>query len=190
MNEFVFRVPVDGTPLCMGSRKPLSPGLVQLRRAFNARPYWGKIMRFTAYVATRHAVGVSFWIATGAGEYQTGRKVKLGSNIILAGHFPSVPIRGNHEWMPVSYSIGPFPCLGAQISYGVTLEGGGDVWLYQPKFEEVPESEIPRHVRHGKDFLNQDYACRSKLYGTVAGETEPDTWHVTQAGEGRTPPKR
>jgi len=168
MNNYVFRVPVDGTPLCIGSRTSLSPGVVQLRRAFEARPYWGKVMRFTAYVATRHVAGVSFWIATGIGKYEEGRKVKLGSNIIKAAHFPSVPIQGNHEWMPISYIFGPFPCGGQQISYGVTLEGGGDVWLYRPKFEEVPDSQLPRYPLHGKTYLDTDTVCRHLIYGTDA----------------------
>jgi len=169
MNEYVFRVPADGTPLCIGSRDRLSAGVVQLRRAFEARPYWGRVMRFTAYVATRHAVRVSFWIASGTGQYRVGRKVKLGSNIIMSGHFPPEPIRGDHAWMPVSYTIGPFSCGGAQISYGVTLEGGGDVWLYQPRFEEVPDSEISRHQPHGRAFRNRDPLCRHFLNGAGDG---------------------
>lgn len=166
LNDYVFRVPTDGNPLCIGSRARVSAGLAQLRRAIDARPYWGKVMRFTAYVATRHVAGVSFWIASGAGQYEVGRKVKLGSNILLSGHFPSQPLQGNHEWMPISYTIGPFPCGGSQISYGVTLEGGGDVWLYQPKFEEVPDSALPRYPRHGKAYLKDDPICRHYIYGT------------------------
>jgi hypothetical protein len=166
LNDYVFRVPSDDTPLCIGSRNPNSPGLAQLRRAFDARAYWGKVMRFTAFVATRHVAGVSFWIATGAGQYEVGHKVKLGSNILLSGHFPSAPLRGNHEWMPITYTIGPFPCGGSQISYGVTLDGGGDVWLYQPKFEEIPDNALPRHLLHGKAYLDSDRICRHFLYET------------------------
>ena len=166
MDDYVFRVPADGTPLCIGSRKTPSPGVVQLRRAFEARAYWGKVMRFSAYVATRHVGSVSFWIATGTGKYEVGRKVKLGSNILKAAHFPSVPLQGNHTWIPISYTFGPFPCGGAQISYGVTLEGGGDVWLYQPKLEEVRDSEIPSYPRHGRAYLTTDPVCRHFIYGT------------------------
>jgi hypothetical protein len=122
-------------------------------------------MRFTVFVATRHAAGVSFWIATGAGQYKLGRKVKLGSNVLAAAHFPTAPLQGNHEWTPISYTFGPFPCGGTDISYGVTLEGGGDVWLYQPAFEEVPDSEISRNLPHGKAYLKTDPICRHFIYG-------------------------
>jgi len=169
MNEYVFRVPPDANPLCIGSRNRLSAGVVQLRRAFEARPYWGKVMRFTAYVATRKVGEVSFWIASGTGQYKVGRKVKLGSNIIISGHFPPTPIRGDHEWMPISYTIGPLPCGGTQISYGVTLAGGGDVWLYQPRFEEVSAREISRHLLHGKAFLRRDPICRHFLNDAKVG---------------------
>jgi hypothetical protein len=167
IDQFVFRVPASDDPVCIGARSPRAKGFAQLRRSFMARPYWGKFVRLTAFVATRKARDVRFWVAAGAGNYVQGHHVKVGANIV-AGGFQSNPFRGNQEWRPLSLTVGPLPCMATQISYGVMLNGGGDVWFYQAKFEEVPNNEIPASLRrlpHGAALLKADPVCRHFLNG-------------------------
>jgi len=167
IDQFVFRVPANDDPVCIGARDPRASGFAQLRRAFAARPYWGKFVRLTAFVATRKAHDVHFWLAAGAGGYLANRQVKMGSNIVAGGTAPR-GFHGNNEWKPLSMIIGPLPCMATQISYGVTLKGGGDVWFYQAKFEEVPDGQIPaslRRLAHGEAMLGSDPICRHFLRG-------------------------
>lgn len=141
LEQFIFRVPTDGTPMCIGSRRAGTLGIAQLRRSFVAKPYWGKVLRFTAFVATRRVEELRFWLVAGTGTYTVGRKVSLGSDIVAGDDSSRKPIVGNHHWMPISYTMGPIPCQASQISYGFTLMGGGDAWIYKAALEEVPDAE-------------------------------------------------
>lgn len=149
LDDFRFRVPEneDG-PYCIGSKQGYPGTYASVRRGFDAKPYLGKVVRFTAYVATWRAGNVIFWLAGGAGKYREGYRAPLGVGIMSGGNSEAKPIKGTHSWMPISYTIGPVDCSVTQISYGVVLDGGGDVWFYKPKFEVVPEAELPRDVRH------------------------------------------
>jgi hypothetical protein len=167
MDQYVFRVPVDDNPVCIGARARPPAGFAQLRRAFAAKPLWGKVLRFTAFVATRQAANVRLWVAGGAGSPQPGKTIEPGTNIVVGGgQWP--PMAGNRGWTPVSLTIGPVPCMATQISYGVTLKGRGDVWLYKPRLEEVPESEMSPAVRarqRGAEYLAADPICRHFIHG-------------------------
>lgn len=167
IDQFVFRVPSDSTPICIGSRIGSPTGFAQLRRAFAARPYWGKVIRFTGFVATRSVRDVRFWLAAGSGRFRGGRPVRLGSNIVAGGPTPPA-IFGNSGWTPLSFTIGPIPCMATQISYGVTLNGPGDVWLHQVALEEVPDGQLSPAVRRrtrGRAYLEEDPICRHFLTG-------------------------
>lgn len=165
LDQFTFRVPDDGSPLCIGAKSRFAQGFAQLRRSFQAKTYWGKVLRFTAFVATRRAVDVRFWLAAGEGSYSEGRKVKAGRNIVAGGDALRTPIQGNHAWMPISYIMEPVPCSAGEISYGVTLDGGGDVWIYKPELTVIPDNELPSFPRHGKEMLEADPVCRHSRYG-------------------------
>jgi len=162
LDQFVFRVPADGSPMCIGSRQRSTLGVAQLRRSFPAKPYRGKVLRFTAFVATQRVVELRFWLAAGRGDYKVGRKVKLGSDIVAGDDSHTKPIVGSHGWMPISYTIGPIPCGATQISYGVTLDGGGDVWIYKAALEEVRDAGLPKGLKHGKTFLDHNSSCREE----------------------------
>lgn len=126
MGDYVFRVPVDGTPLCMGSRTDHPRGGAQLRRQLDPRDYRGQHVRFTAFAASRNAKWVSFWVNGGGGERQ----------------FAQVGWTGTHGWTPVSIEIevsDRFP----RAMYGFTLTGGGDVWLYQPRLDIIGRDGKP-----------------------------------------------
>lgn len=167
IRNFIFRTPIDAEPICIGARKQFVSGIGQLRRAFDAKPFWGKYMILTAAVSARRAGRVDMWIAAGAndprprGDRDTGRD-------IVAGGFKHVPITGDYRWRQVNFLIGPIPCMAASISYGVQLQGGGDVWVANPHFVEVPEEKLStsmRKVRHGGEMLRQDPICRHQLQG-------------------------
>ncbi len=148
LREFVFRVPKDGNPLCIGTRGPHSLGLAQLRQAIDAHPYRRKILRFTAWIATRKVHAVKLWLVAGTNE-----RPKFFNIVASSGNWKD-PVVGSKAWFPVSLTIGLLPCNADQISFGVTLDGGGDVWMYQPNLETVD----PRSLK-GDDRKQRDKAA-------------------------------
>jgi hypothetical protein len=42
---------------------------------------------------------------------------------------------GSHGWTPMLIEIGPISNQATIISFGFVLNGSGDVWLYNPKFD-------------------------------------------------------
>lgn len=141
LQEFVFRVPTGGNPLCIGTRRSTSLGLAQLRQAIDAKPYRHKILRFTAWAATRQVNAVKFWLVAGTNE-----RPKFFNIVASSGNWKE-PVTGSKRWFPVSLTIGPLPCNADQISFGVTLDGRGDVWMYQPKLEEVDKRGLTREEK-------------------------------------------
>ena len=148
LHEFVFRVPTDGNPLCIGTRGPHSLGLAQLRQAIDAHPYRRKVLRFTAWIATRKVHAVRLWLVAGTNE-----RPKFFNIVASSGNWKESVV-GSKAWFPVSLTIGPLPCNADQISFGVTLDGGGDVWMYQPNLEAID----PRTLK-GDDRKRLDNAA-------------------------------
>ncbi|WP_445191822.1 hypothetical protein ACT009_14785 [Sphingomonas sp. Tas61C01] len=159
IGSYRFRSPAGGDLLCIGSNGGNAFGYAQLRQAIDARPYRGKVVRFTALVATWKAASVTFWLASGESQYSEGKREKLGKSVIAGGDSHERPIHGNQTWLPISYVIGPIPACATQISYGVTLEGGGDVWVYKPAFESVPREQLSASMRNRPAA---DRACRKR----------------------------
>ncbi|MET3710153.1 hypothetical protein ABIC65_000833 [Sphingomonas trueperi] len=165
LKDFVFRVPEDGEKVCIGARNRFGGGVAQLRRGFDASPYWGRYMILTANVAARKAGRVDMWIAAGAEDPRPIDHANLGRDIV-AGGFKQVPISGDFAWKRVRFLIGPIPCMAAQISYGIQLQDGGDAWMARPRFVEVPEERLSpsmRRVLHGAAMLWADPICRYQL---------------------------
>jgi hypothetical protein len=131
IDQYVFRSPPGRGPLCIGSKWPSAQGWGQLRRIVDSSPYKGKRVRFTAWVATNKATLVRFWLAAGGGT----------SVLYNGGNTDNQPWGGSHGWTPVMLETGPIAAGADHISYGFLLYGGGDVWLYDPKFEIVPDGE-------------------------------------------------
>lgn len=129
VGDYVFRVPADGSPMCIGARIPHPNGWGQLRQIVDVHPYFGSYVRFTAWVATRKAAEVRFWLIAAAKPYGMG------------GDTSAAPVRGSHRWMPVSLTIGPVPTYTTHLSYGFLLYGSGDVWLYRPELRVVPADD-------------------------------------------------
>jgi len=167
IQDFVFRTPSDAKPICIGARRQFVSGVGQLRRAFDAKPFWGKYMILTAAVSARRAGRVDMWIAAGANDPRPRGDRDIGRDIV-AGGFKHVPITGDYQWRQVNFLIGPIPCMAAAISYGVQLQGGGDVWVANPHFVEVPEEKLSpsmRKARHGEEMLRHDPICQHQLQG-------------------------
>lgn len=161
LDDFRFRVPVDGSLLCIGSKQGYPGGYGSLRRAIDAEAYHGHVLRFTAYVATWRAGNVIFWLAAGRGSYREGYRAPLGTNIVAGDNSDARPIKGTTRgWTPISYMIGPIPCSATQISYGIILDGGGDVWMYKPRIDIVPDAELPRAVR----WKHAHAMCKDSLF--------------------------
>jgi hypothetical protein len=132
MDQYIFRVPEDGAPLCLGARSKGPRGWAQLRQVVDAAPYHGKIVRVTMWAATQKAGRVWFWVAS-------GRRHKPGGSrqADMATETGSVEFRGSHSWTPVSLTMGPVRCDQEKISFGVMLDGPGDLWIYQPQIEVI-----------------------------------------------------
>ena len=140
LDQYVFRVPEDGTPLCIGARSRRSPGWGQLRQVVDAAPYRGKIVRVTFWAASRDAGRVWFWLASGR-DYREGARREAD----MASESGEIEFRGTHRWTPVSLTMGPVRCDQAKLSFGALLDAPGDLWLYQPKLEVVGED--PRRAQ-------------------------------------------
>jgi len=145
LDQYVFRVPEDGSPLCIGARHEAVPGWGQLRQVVDATPYHGKTVRVTMWAASRDAGRVWFWVASG----REGR-LRPSRGADMAAESGSVEFRGTHRWTPVSLTMGPVRCDQAKLSFGVLLDGVGDLWIYRPELEviaEQPAEEMERDCR-------------------------------------------
>ena len=114
------------------------------RRIVDATRYRGHRLRFTAWVATRRAQQVSFWLAAGT-EWREKRRqfevLRTPFNALLnGGNTNNIPLSGDHGWTPVLIETGPIHKDAHHISYGFNLQGSGDVWVYQPKLEIVTDA--------------------------------------------------
>jgi hypothetical protein len=131
LDQYKIRSNAGEGPLCIGARWPDAKGHAQLRRILDAKRYHGKRVRFTAWAATEDANLVRFWLSAGAGS----RKLYNGGNT------NNQPWGGNHGWTPILLEIGPIDPKADHVSYGFLLSGHGDVWVFRPKLEIVPDSE-------------------------------------------------
>ncbi len=161
LDEFVFRAPDNGDPVCIG-RKRWGGGSAQLRRAFSAEAFRGHYVVLSAYVAARNASEVEMWVVAGANNPRKLDYERLNRDIV-AGGFKPVRIKGDYRWRQVNLLMGPVPCMATQISYGIQLAGRGDVWLADPQFVIVPEEKLSPSMRglpYGEQMLATDPICR------------------------------
>ena len=138
-----FRASSSGQPMCIGGRGGAG-SFAGFRRIIDAVPYRGQRLRFTAWVATRRAQQVSFWLAAGTQWRETRRQfevLRTPFNALLnGGNTNNIPFSGDHGWTPVLIETGPIHNDADHISYGFNLQGSGDVWVYQPKLEIVTDT--------------------------------------------------
>ena len=84
----------------------------------DARPLWGKYVRFIGFIATRPSDEARAWLAAGT------------SAMILQGDFSgSKPVTGTGRWEPFAVTMGPIRGGATKLSYGFLLTGRGDMWI-------------------------------------------------------------
>lgn len=168
LDNFVFRTRPTSRTACIGMNKGAWSGVAQLRRQFAARPAWGNFVMLATHIATRKAGRVDVWIAAGANHDWQGQTPDHRETM-MGGGFKQVPLTGDYRWQEANFLIGPVPCSAVAISYGIQLQGGGDVWLSDPHFVVVPEASLSpsmRRVPHGEAMLANNPVCRHFLKGT------------------------
>lgn len=132
LQDYVFRPSRNGTPMCIGSLRKRARGFAQYRQILDATQYHGKLVRFTAQVATRNGHEVRFWFASGNDR-----------SVLQGGDTANQPLTGTHgSWIPVSLVIGPIDSKATLISYGFLLNGPGIVWVRNPRFEEITADQL------------------------------------------------
>ena len=131
IGDYVFRVPEDGSPLCIGAERYATTGFAQLRRIVGAEGVRGKYLHFSARVATRRAGQVRFWLMAGDADNRRGR----------GGDTRDAPISGTHGWQQVDLVVGPVPDYADHVSYGFLLRGRGDAWLADPRLEVIDRAQ-------------------------------------------------
>lgn len=136
MGAYRFRAPGAGKPMCIGGRGSANH-FAGFRRIVDATTYRGHRLRFTAWVASRSAGQVSFWLAAGSSRLVDGDPLLTEDRFLNGGNTNNVPFGGNHGWTPVLLETGPVHEDAGHISYGFNLQGSGDVWVHEPKLEIV-----------------------------------------------------
>ena len=140
MDQYVFRAPSVGRPMCVGGRGG-ADRFAGFRRVVDAAPYRGHRLRFTAWVATGRAQQASFWLAAGTRWPEKRRQFEVRRTafyeLLNGGNTNNVPFAGNREWTPVLLETGPIHKDAHHVSYGFNLQGSGDVWVYDPRLEIV-----------------------------------------------------
>ncbi len=135
--NFTFRVPADGTPLCIGAKSDRPEGHGRLETIFPGKNYACRFLRFSLFVASRKAKGL-IWLNGG------NVTPSLGADHIF---FTQTDIPDRMAWTPVMLQVGPIDPDPKAVHFGIDLVHG-DVWFVQPKFEIIPDAELsPRHRR-------------------------------------------
>lgn len=147
MDQYVFRASSPDKPMCVGGGGGIDR-FAGFRRIVDAAPYREQRLRFTAWVATRGAQQVSFWLAAGThwreklGQFEM-RRTEF-NKLLNGGNSNNVPFGGDHGWTPILLETGPIHKDADHISYGFNLQGSGDVWVYEPKLEVVASGSDKR----------------------------------------------
>ena len=149
---YVFRQPTDGTPLCIGKRRPhplpndrdddaddvivvtaklkakMTGG--QLQQLIRSGPYVCRSVRLTINIATRGAVGL-LWLNGGFGKWK------------------GYDLKGNSGWTTVTLEDGPVGWWYPWTGFGVGV-AQGDVWIDQTKFEIIPDATLTSGQREAE----------------------------------------
>lgn len=148
IGQYIFRVPEDDTPMCIGAAVEFPSGWGQLRQIVPIpRGMSGKYLHFSGLVAARDAALIRFWLGGFASKGVRGK----------GGDTSADPLTGTFGWKQIDLVAGPIPYEADHASYGFLLWGKGDVWLYQPKLEIQTRDEV-------KDLLVLPLSGRRHLF--------------------------
>jgi hypothetical protein len=132
IGQYVFRLPDDGLPMCIGSILKRPNGWGQLRKIIpTTKEMRGKYVHFTTLIAARDADQIRFWVALGGNG---GR--------VMGGDTHEAPLHGTFGWLQADVIVGPVPLGANHISYGFLLWGKGDVWVLDPQLEFKTRDEV------------------------------------------------
>lgn len=132
IGQYVFRVPDDGSPMCIGAIKDKPDGWGQLRQIVTTtKEMRGRYIHLSTLIAARDADLIRFWIAVGG----TGARV-------MGGDTSQAPLHGTFGWLQADVIVGPVPHGADHISFGFLLWGKGDVWVLDPHIEMKTREEI------------------------------------------------
>jgi hypothetical protein len=119
------------------------PVIVFLRQAPVAPPYWGKRVRFSAWIKTENVVARSDVLPVG-GSFNSAQGAALYiSASDTGGPVRNAAVTGTTPWTYRELVIDIAPGTNAPgdakfLPMGVVLNGTGQVWVRDLKFEEVP----------------------------------------------------
>lgn len=137
LGAYRFRSPRGGRPMCIGGPRG-GNRFAGFRRIVDAGELRGHRVRFTAWIAMRKAEQVNFWIAAGSGRLVEGEP-PVRDRLLNGGNTNGMPLSGSRGWTPVLLETGPIDDRAGHVSYGFNLEGGGDIWVYDPKLAIVAD---------------------------------------------------
>jgi hypothetical protein len=104
-----------------------------LRQAFNATPYRGERIRFSAWIKSAGVAGEAD--GAGAGVFIALSETE-GDEF---GHLSDTPVAGWTDWEYREVAI-DVPDNGQWLNIGFWMRGHGQAWLRDPAFEVLPES--------------------------------------------------
>ena len=164
LQDYTFRAPDDGTPLCIGSRTPSPGGFAQLRRIVDATEFRGRGVRFSGYIATNRRGAVRLWLAVGIEK----------RGVIAGNATPTALLNKRAGWKPFALEVPFVPGKAWSISYGFLLDGPGDVWVHQPTLEMLSSgarsggSAQLRSIRRQHTIRSDQLRSRSLAVFTAA----------------------
>lgn len=121
-----------GAAVAIRSAKDWKEGEANVGTGFRAESYRTKRVRFTAWVKTEAVTGsAGLWFQVLASQ-DKGAKPK----IVRFDNMPDTRLVGSNDWKKLTI-VQDVPAEGTNISIGSFLVGQGQVWLAEPKFDEV-----------------------------------------------------
>jgi hypothetical protein len=113
--------------LTAACKAPVNAGL---RQAINAAPWWGKRVRFSAWIRTENVEAPP-----------GGSNMAVGAGLFISASDTNTPtlgfrVTGTTDW-EYRELVMDIPRNSVWIPMGLALNGSGQVWLRDLKFEEV-----------------------------------------------------
>jgi hypothetical protein len=120
------------------------PSFGGLTQAFDAAPYWGKRVRFSAWLQ-----GAGIETIDGVGE-GGGLFITVGSpNGFIANRMQERALSGFTSWVYRDFVV-DVPEGAPRIAIGIWLEGKGKLWARDLVFETVP-IDVPANLSWDQD---------------------------------------
>lgn len=151
-NRDDFEMGIDSTTAHTGSRAGFmrskadsTTGWGTWMQSFDATPYSGKRMRFSAYVKTENlADHVALWMRVDGSDGQ-----------LSFDNMGDRPIRGTTDWTEYTITL-DVPQEARGIALGVILTGAGSVWIDDVVLTEEPAEASKRASAEARGVVNDE----------------------------------